>query len=1569
MGSSNPLPEQTIWQEGPFQFINPDDFPSLGIDPSSVPLGTFASFKHPSQLRSRFGGNAYGFGLFEDYDRLKPSEIERLQSINLDTADDIRAHYKELNEIYRKMGLLIRFSSHGKRYYLIPVHLMSNSLIHVMAKADEISKAVRFHRKKFLKEYHKIGVFCRPDDLILQELTFRLKEHHFIVLDSSEKLLNLNQTLDLVILPSDMYEIVLMEKFSPLAREALSKRRLDQYCTYLLWKIHGLLKPEEGEIFILADHVTARTHQSIELTFKSEREEKNFLLFTHLFGTRKRYKIKDHKVQVNIFDLQKYLSASYVEQEGINQLLGGRSFDELSIEEIQGLPYLNTQFEDWPFFIDQEKAWPRLLSPFFDKALLKPVAPDAVKRQWKKRFSCRDYSPRYMLIYLGQKRVVQTTATDVKKDVATSNLSGCPMELVADYRNSFEYLIRTLRIVGGKLRRGSYQVLPQVFIDRLTLPLESKRRRFSALNHVIKLTKKIHSLERLQGYLNPGGIEGSRTRLFENLEALSLFGFSRNELKEIILIAQGHTALGRIISGKATEKALKPVSDLARTYDPQQALNLLRYCRLMALAETEAARDAELTHEQLQQLFELYESAVRVVVNRELDWDQLLDEKIAAMGGIHNKIVQKILMMMNYFEFLDNWAELRQKGRMEKESLSDYDNQRLARIENVIRLVDKMEHFEEAYLNVDPLQLPVFYRKFLDLTFHGTWHLFERMDPENVFVLLWIAVNVARGEIVNFNPVLADVETLDIEDRVRKIEQDARSINVEYLHLPVLKEFSQQLNREKISFIMGTGFQLKVSPKTQALEISYTDVARDIERLSKLSQKIRGRPISNIPVTSLKLIEALFSNLEAFFQGHLRIIHEGDPAPRIPARQNRWFQEVEELRAALRSNFLGVMFRPESLYSDMDALYRNAPSLLNFLIPEFMALQDLDVSGQVVLTGPVTDYIITATRKFQALVTHDRQGFYDTEFLHRLAQKEFGPMAAGIVGVSEFQLEALWDILGGLKSNPDLSDALAKSLIFQDLGRVPPPRERRRDEITAADLADVGAFVVQREKIAERYSLTEQGKSYLGFLVNHHGLLHHTIRGEISFAALQSVLDPRDKELFDAFLVSSFITLSAIREDLILEDLAVRLFQIRTMCHQIIDGTTTLDEELNKIFEERGALFCIMERHQTRGLPEGISLDDCLESTEWKETERPAILAAGRMIFATERLLRLRGIRYVEFQDLVNMILKVPLQYIHKKRRFHNVGYATFEKEAYEAFRIYKTLQALAEPARRFVLDQLIGDRVRIFGYEKVSGFLSYDNQIKLLLTGLLGIQEIASSGPPISLSFLEMIQTIDNRYEAVNDFLNRLSVQKIWGERYGATDLPSAESGILLRKDRFPNLLSVDFQDRISISRKISYLSSVNDLEQLKNYFHYSLKSLRTYPFYTDDYELRLEEAFEKRMTEITDMILNRTETQMGLVKDFEDLHNLVDDLLERSWDIGFSPEQKHRLKDLYEMRKDALKREKLTEIEGFLENIHDMDELEDYWRSIKWYLQHNRRYFGKEFEHLIAEKFDALTAALTAA
>ncbi|MGM0426096.1 MAG: hypothetical protein ACQEQ7_02540 [Thermodesulfobacteriota bacterium] len=1566
MGSTDSLPKGTFWQEGPFQFIKPENYEAFGIDPAFVPLGTIASFRHPSQLRSRFGGNAYGLGLFEDYDRLSSKEIEKLNSISFEDPEDVKANYQSLNEIYRKIGLLIRFSRFGKPYYLIPIHLISDTLTHVKAKVIEITNIVRLHIKKNLKEHQYVGIFSSRDDLIVQELSLQFREHHFFVLDSPEKLKTVNAPLDLVILTSDLYEVVLMQQSGVLNQAALSKKRLDQHCIYILWKIYDALNAD-GEIFIIADHLSGNTKQKTELNFKTELEEKRFALFTHIFATKKKYRIKDHRVEVNISDLEKYLDGRYVIQDIVDQLLQGRALEEMSVEEIDRLPYFNSRFVEWPFNVDQKKTWGRLLSIFFDQTYLNPILPEPVRRDWEDRLSFTDYIPECMMVYLGCKKPLKATRTDVKQEVMESSLSGCPIELVAEYRNSFEFLIRTLRILEG-LKKGTHRTLPQVFVDRLKQPLENRNRRFGAFNHVIKLISKIKRLERIRGYLNPEYIEGPTTSVIENLEALTFFGFDSDELREILLIVLGHTHFGRIISGKMTEKTLKPVSDMAQGYDPQEALNLLRYCRVMTLAETEAAGGAELSPEQLKELFDLYESTVRVIVNQELDWDQLLDEKITAMGGIHNKIIRKVLMMMGYFEFLYEWPELPRKGEMEKESLADYDEVKLTRIENVLRLIHTVEEFEKMYLKFDPLELPRFYRRFLETEFHGTGHLFQRMDSRNIFVLLWIAVSLGRGKIINFNPILTEVEPGNVEAHIEKVEGEARAININYLDLDILNRFRAQLEQSRSSFIVGTGFQISVSSRErEVLEIDYKDMGENLDTLDLLLKELANRPVADIPLPDLKALNTLFGNLETFYQSHLALIQDAESPPALPAKQIAWFQKAEALRETLRDSLLRVIFRPEHLFTDLDLLFHHAPMVLDFLIPEFTALKDVNITGRLYLTLPVTDYIIAATRKFQALVTRNKQNFQDREFLHRRAQKEFGPMAVGIIGLSTSQLENLCQIVEGISHNVSLLDALAKSFIFQDVGRLPYLREKYADEINPAEVGSAGALFIEKENLAEKYHLDQKGKEYFIFLIRHHSLFHHNVRGEISYASIREIIRPQDKELLDAFFVFSFVMLSAIREDLILEDLAGRLFQIRSMCHKIIDGTTTLHAQLNEAFISRGSLYYALKKFQEEGLPEGVTAADYLASGEWGALDETKRLEAGKMIFAVERIFRLQGIQYVQYRDLVDIFLGIPLRFIHRKRNFINVGYATFEKEVYEAFRIYNTLQYLAETMRHFILEQLVGDRIRLAGYEKVSGYLSYENRIKLLLAALLGTQRMkGNAATPICLNFLHMSEVIEKRYEAVNHFLNTLSTEKLWEDRYALDQLFKAKTGILLKRDDAHYVLSIHFEERINIPRKISRMYFIDDLDQLKNYFHASLRSLRKHRFYTEDYELELEKAFEKRMHEIIDMVLNRIKKRMDQVTDFRKLYEMVADLSARSWDMGFTPDQRQRLNDLYELRKDNLKRERLREIDDILSSIHKVDKLQAYWDRVKWDLQENRWYLGKEFEILIAQKFDRVRERL---
>ncbi len=1277
MAPTETLPAEAFWLQDAFRFIKPEEFEAFGVDPADIPLGTFPALKHPSQLPSRYGGNAYGIGLFESYDRLKPKEFWLVQSISLERSADLRKHHRQLNTVYKKMGLLVRISRRGQPYYLIPAHLVSNTLSRVRAKVEEISKIIDFHRKKYLTEHHRIGVVCHRDDLVFHELSFRFKEHHFTALDSLERFRHQTGPFDMVIFTRDPLEALFLEGFGPLARELPNRELMHNHAAYILWKVFRLLK-KDGECFVIAERCPSHKEAALQVTFRTENEAKSFALFTHIFKTRRRYRLENRSLTVDPFDLHKYLSGLYVSEEDLARLLHGKSLESHLPEQINELPHLDYPIPHWSLLEEQEKTWPRLFAPFFDRVFLKSPASGTLKREWQRRFQSPENGPDSLLVYLGQKRRVPVDIMELQQEVFGSPLSGCAKELLAEYRDSLEYVLRTLEILAN-LRQGNYHELPRIYLDRLRQPFENRSRRFSALNDVIKLIHKTGRLEKLRAQLNPEGLEGPETRVLENLVALALNDLSRSELREILYIVVGHTPMGRILSGKMNEKALKPFSDHVRKHEIRQAINLLRFIRLMTLAETEASRGAPLLPEQAAELFDLHDSAVRIVTTRDLDWGTLVDEKISRLGGVRHKLVRKILQMMNHYEHLDNWMELRTKGAMEKEVLADYDQGRVARIENVVSLIDTIEEFEGRYFGSDPLQVPAFYRKFLDIEFHGTGHLLERMQARQAFILLWITVLVARGGIVNFNPILSGIQPDELIAWVRKMETEVDAINLRYLEWATLQDLGRQVYDHGTAFVAGTGFQLRRNPRTQALEVACLDMDRRLAELAALTRKMAGRPRSLLVSEELEALEHLFAGLESFYQSHLRHLQHSPAAPRLPVRQRGWFERYRTLRGDLKRLLLPSLFEAENIHTAMRLFYDNAPALLRFLLPHFMALDKIPIGGAQM--GPIsaTRHIIRCTQRLQALIRHAPEDFQDSRFLHRLARREFGPLATGIVGLSDFQIEELEDIVAGLGHNRDLMGALAKSFVFQEIGRIPALREKYAAEINAADYGQAAVTMIKKEAIAREYDLTPREADILRFLVRHHGLLHQIVKGEVTLAALQDVLRYRDKALFDAFFISAFIALSAVREGLILEDLAAWLLEIRMLCQAVLSGKTTLQDHLTETFAQLGGLYHALEAFEQDGLPEGLSPASYLLAPRWEQVKPEQRVTAGRMIYAMERIFRLWGSQYVGFFDLASLAVKVPLKFIYKRRRFSDIGYSTFEKEIFEASRIYNTLRSLPE--------------------------------------------------------------------------------------------------------------------------------------------------------------------------------------------------------------------------------------------------------------------------------------------------
>ncbi len=1547
----------SFWQEDPFGIIKMEEYDSLGIDREDIPPGAVAARRHPPLLSSRFGGNAYGTGLFETQSHLAKDDLKKIQHINPDNPEEAKLHYKEINNIYKKIGLLIRISSSGRPYYLIPNHLLAISLANTRNKADAISRIIEDHRKKYLKENHRIGLLTHNSDPVISDLTLRFKEHQFTVIDSLKKLRAIRETLDLVILTKDIFRTVLLEMLANRSKNSPTKKELENNVIYMLGRVYKILKPK-GELFIIANRQPKKSNQTALLRFNTIQEKKNFFIFCHIFRTRKKYNMNDPSLRVNIYDFERYLGLIYLNQTFVRELTGGEDLHKLSLEEIDNLPYLKMPLDN-EYVYDQEKFWPKMASIYFDEIYFRPLIPDSIKKDWETRFTIEDYTPDYMLVYLAQKKRIDEKVANLQKDMARSPLAGCPLPLLAEYRDSFDYLIRTLTVL-KRIKEDKIDSLPESYIVRLREPFEYTRKRFSGLNHINKLIKKINRLETLKQCLNPDMVEGQRTRILKNIEILSFFDFSYSELREIYLVIAGHTTAGRILEGKMSEKTIKPATNLARTYSQSKAISLLRYCRLMTMAETVASRRNDISQEESIELFDLFESALKIVTNSNTNWDRLMDEKISAMGGIHGKLIHRVLMMMNHFEFIENWAELENKGDREKECLADYDKSKLARIENVIRLLKIVELFEEKFLENDPLQLLVIYRKFLNMEFHGTGHLFEKLDSRMGFTLLWLAVNIARGGIINFNPVLSDILYHDMAVHVAKIEKETEKINAEFLAPSVLNHFSRLLYLNQSLFIFNTGFRFRVDETTQAVEISFIDIDENIETLGHLCNTYKNCSIPDLLLEDLEQMERLFSNLESFYQSHLSLFSGAGSLPEIPEKQTEWYMSVKKLRERVRSIFMKMIFTPENIFINLNTLLNHAPSILKMVIPEFNALKDIKQSGNIYRRTPIVEHVLNSTRKIQALIRGDIKEFQDIQVLHKLAQREFGPNAAGTVGMNESQIDELFSMINQLRADPRIFDAIIKAFIFQDIGLAPSLRKKYSGDFNTADQSRAGAFFMLKEKMPEKYGMEPASEQALLFLIKYHDCLLHLVRGEFSIHTLKEVMNEGNKDLFNAFFISSLVMLAALGEDVISEDLANRLFNIKRLCIRALDGETTFESFLEDLCQYKGRIYFAVEDYSNGHIPEEIRPDRYITSMLNKKTKDTRYAKAGRNIMALERIFKLRGLKYADFTDLAYLLVKSPLKYIYQRKVYYSVGYATFEKDLFEALRIYNYIRTLSESIRHFILERLDGDKVRIFGFENVSRYLSYENLIKLLLISLLASKRFNKKSRPVFLDFLSIQSQIDRRYEAVNSILGSISLDRIWFDRKQIAQLFKAKTGITLEKDEKQGVLSIHFTDKLNIARKVLYMEKIEDIYRLKNYFHYCLKSLRKNNFYTDDYEFILEKSYEKRHMEITGQMLDRVRSQMEKAKDFKKIHALFSNLENRSLEIGLSEDQKHRLNDLYDLNKDNLKREKLEEINSHIEKINTTEDLEEYWNKTKVFLLNNRRFLGKEYEKMVARNFD---------
>jgi hypothetical protein len=1556
-----PLPDRIQTYDISYRFIRPEEFASRGIDPRDVPVGTFVAEDHPPFLASRFGGNAYGFGIVEHRDKLAPAEIDFLEQMDFSDIRNLKKHFRRINSIYRKLGLLIRFSSQGKRYFLIPINWVSHSLEDIRDKVDEIGRVPIKHIYARKKEKLSVGLLTAPNDLIVHEITGRMPSHRYVIIDSIQKLWETRGPLDLMVVPKDIGELLLSLDIPALAGRTLSQESYVTYGTYVAGRIHDILAPG-ALLLVVASKPFPRTEQEVWVEFLNQDDLRSFLLFSHAFRCKKRYRGRNGRLQrVHLADFYNYLSGIFVYREDLRRLAGDRDPSQMSVEEIDQAPHLDLRISG-PGRTDLESQWERVLTPFFEKITCNSKATPSLIENWQRNYIIETELPDNLQVYVGTKRKPPVLMEELEREERASGMAGCSLALVAAYKNTFDYLLSVLEIL-GEIRDRRFHRLSELDLNRLHDPFAAPRHRYRTFHHVRQLMKQSGRLRRLQALLNPGGIEGPSTKVLEHMEKLGLLGLSPALLREIYLIVVGHSPMGRIAVGKFPEKTLKSITDQAGRQSLEEVVDLLRTMRLMSVAETAASLGEHLTREQAKEIFTLYDRAIRVAADPHLDWDTLHDQQIAALGGAQNLAVRQMLKMFNLFPFLDSWTELTDKGPFQKEALANYSEETLKQIDEVLGLIRISNEFKERFYGREAFGRTYFFRKLLGCQFHGTGHLFPLLGTRAGFVLLWIVGNASPGNVINFNP-LAGYDGQDGDARPTRVRAALEALDVSALDFDYLTGIRAALAQGRPAFIFNSGIQLHHNPANLATEVTFIDVPGSLRKLGVILDSARRRTIYDIPTPDLMEVDRLFRELSSYHE-HLQDAASahgmaGESVGALSAEISRICSRVEQF-------FASRLFVPQHLYDNLEILHEHCPNIGRHLLPEFWELYRIKPTQEIADGETISAYVLRCLKKFQALVNKEREGLQDVELFYHRAREQFGPMAGESIGASNAQIEVLEGIVERIASRPALLAALGAALVFQDIGKLCLYLDEYRSLSARISHAEAGAEMLRRQGLIRRLGIDEETDELAQFLVEVHGLVGHVLRGEAALLALEKVTGRRDELLFDAFFLHSVLAAAAYGEGTLVEDLLDRFLHLRQVALRVIGGEITWDSYAQAVFMEKGQGL-LAETDETPGRKRPPVL-----LPEWKTVrgeESPKV--KGQDTAAIERVFRLIGLADINVPDVQMKILGMPVTFIYHKKGMKSTGLQDFETDLRKAVASHAALVRLDEEMRRTLLEKLNpgSDAVRFYGFEQVSAHLDPKDWLKLLILAIRGVDRWGTeNGGVWAVNFQELAAIIGRRYKALTEELGSLQAERVSRDSRLLARLTRRSVGLMLRCDPRQRVVTFIFLDRLGVHRILERLRRIERIGELRAEYERQMERLKHTAYRTEDYQEQLREAFQGRLQQLLELAIGRAEEKMLRQHDLETLEQTFHELLALVEQNSTQEEQIQLVRDLYDFNRDRLRNQRLNDLERKVRACGSRDRLKALWEETRLELIKNRRHLGPEFESAVTKHFDEQLARLAPA
>lgn len=1544
-----------------FHPIQPEEYSHYGIDPHDIPMGTFAAKEHPTLLPSRFGGNAYGLGIME-LSILDKEDTDFLEKMDFKNPQELGHHAKKINTIYQKLGLLIRFTSTGMRYFLIPFNLVVRSLQDIRTKADHIQTLVGQHIQETQTERLNIGLMTAERDILVHELTARFSTHRIFIFESLKKLRSWRTPLDLLILPKDFFEYLSEQKLSGGPEKPWSHRRLLQYAKYLSGKVYDLLE-RDGKFIVLAHYPCHRERKSYTVHFKSDEERKAFLLFSHVFKTRRSYKSSDirNSIEIHPLDLCYYLKQFTLSDLHLTRLLNQRNLADLRLREIDDLPYLNLRLP-LHYTANLKNLWTWVLSAYFKTVHLEQKSPEYYYPYWEKRLENDPKLPESLLVFVGRPRRPTVTLATLEAEVKASGMMGCSLPLAAEYRNTFRYVIDVLKIL-NRIRNHDFPKLPELELNRLRNPFDWKDNRNESFNAIQVLLGQIPRLEKLYSYLNPDGIEGRTISILDNINKIFLHGFTGAQLRELLLIVVGHTTMSRIVFGKLPAKTLKGITDRAQKSNYQEVVDLLRFCRLMSMGEIAAAFGEAFMTEHGQELFRLYTNAIEVATDPGMGWEKLHDLQISALGGVQNKAIREMMKFFNLFEFIDNWHEFEQKGPCQKEVLCDYDEEKLKHLDQVLELNRIATHFKEQFINDYTFGRSYFFRQFLDTEFHGTGHLFPKLGSRAGFIALWITVNVAGRLVINFNPILAGIPQDRHEARIRKIRETLIRIPIERLEPRFFEEIKEALDQEKPAFIFDSGIRLTANPETRVIDVSFVDVDENIKQIEGLIARFERSKLESISLKDFQDAERLFSELESFHRYlqqkecslHCDVLN---PATDLDTKNKK----IYRIESGLRSIFLSYVMNPEEIYDALSVFAAHCPEILRFILPEFYALGNLVEIWPARRKQSLGTYAMRCLQKFQALSTKDREAFQERNTFYQLAKYEFGPLAGEGTGADHTQMDILENIVDRIRQRPFLYQAFTLALLFQDIGKIDKYISAFPKTCIYCTHAERGAAILERSDILERYQLDAQVRNLIVLLVRHHGLIGRVIQGEEPFTSLESFTEPQDDCLLDALVLHSILAAAAVQEGLMVSDLLDIFLHCRLMSLQIIRSKGNWQTRVKEILREKGSAV-LDEFHPISQENEMCSREEVPYRLSGENTEEEVLLR-GRRIAAFERLLRLLGVLWVDYQDLQMHLLNMPINFIYHKKKLKSIGLTTFERQMAVAAEILRILSSMKSGCCYYLLYCLdaLGGSFRIYDFSPLARFLKPEECVKLLMLSFYVFHHHFGKGVKGGLlSFRYLSQSIEKKHGVLRYTLQDLPFIGSSCNEEQFSPLLQALEYLTFEVSSSEVAISLNFKDPVQLNRMLEHIQSLNTHDELNRYYQEAVFDLsQKLSYKTEDYQEELYRVFKSQQKKINDRMLKSFQEKLSEVENFSELQTVQDEIEAEQAEVHFSEEQQIFLREMLEYHRTRIRGHYLDTIYEKIHSFSSKKALLNYWNELKYELLSYRSYAGKEYESLIAEFID---------